>query len=88
MAITNVSGTARPTVSAPACGLMFAAIDGAISATEIPMAAQMFSSLPTWRERGPLPVLEWLRPSTPPLSDQEFVRPSMPTSSCSGPQAQ
>jgi hypothetical protein len=35
----NVSGTARPAVVALACGLMFAAMLGAISATDRPTAA-------------------------------------------------
>ncbi len=35
----KVSGTARPAVVAPACGLMFAAMLGAISAIESPTAA-------------------------------------------------
>src|SRR3954468_18311234 len=34
----NASGTARPTVPAVPCGLMLAAIDGAISATDRPTA--------------------------------------------------
>ena len=37
-AIRNVSGTARPAVAALACGLMFAAMLGAISAMDSPMA--------------------------------------------------
>ena len=41
VASTNVSGTARPTVRALPCGLMFAAIDGAISASEMPTASQI-----------------------------------------------
>ena len=45
VASTNVSGTARPTVRALPCGLMFAAIDGAIRASETPTASQMVSSL-------------------------------------------
>src|ERR1700691_2039233 len=36
----KVSGTARPAVPAPACGLMFAAMLGAISATDSPTADQ------------------------------------------------
>ena len=40
-----MSGTARPTVRALPCGLMFAAIDGAINASETPTASQMLSSL-------------------------------------------
>jgi hypothetical protein len=36
----KVSGTAGPAVVAPPCGLMFAAMLGAISATDRPTAAQ------------------------------------------------
>ena len=36
----NASGTARPAVAALACGLMFAAMLGAISAIDKPMACQ------------------------------------------------
>src|ERR1019366_7990454 len=39
-ASAKASGTARPTVVAVPCGLMLAAIDGAISAREMPMASQ------------------------------------------------
>jgi hypothetical protein len=39
-ASANASGTARPMVPAVPCGLMLAAIDGAISASEMPMASQ------------------------------------------------
>ena len=39
VANTNASGTARPTRPTVPCGLMFAAIDGAISAIEMPTAA-------------------------------------------------
>jgi hypothetical protein len=38
-AMRKVSGTARPAVVALACGLMFAAMLGAISATDRPTAA-------------------------------------------------
>src|SRR6185437_15843262 len=40
VAKTNASGTARPTRPTVPCGLMFAAIDGAISAIEMPTASQ------------------------------------------------
>jgi hypothetical protein len=44
VASAKVSGTARPTLPITPCGLMLAAIDGAIRATEMPTASQMFSS--------------------------------------------
>src|SRR6185312_8475854 len=40
VAKTNASGTARPTRPTVPCGLMFAAIDGAIRAIEMPTASQ------------------------------------------------
>ena len=40
----NASGTARPTLPAVPCGLMLAAIDGAIRASDSPMASQTDSS--------------------------------------------
>ena len=36
----KATGTARPTVVAVPCGLMLAAIDGAIRAREMPIASQ------------------------------------------------
>ena len=51
----NASGTARPAPIAP-CGLMFAAMDGAMSASDSPTACQ------TDRERlspGPAAVVFW-----------------------------
>src|SRR3954468_5340961 len=45
---------ARPTAPTMPCGLMFAAIDGAISATEMPMASQMLSSRASF---GPSPAM-------------------------------
>src|SRR5215212_2325019 len=45
VASANASGTARPTpVSAVPCGLMLAAIEGAISASEIPTASHRCNS--------------------------------------------
>src|SRR5690348_11634714 len=41
VAKTKASGTARPTRPTVPCGLMLAAIDGAIRATEMPIASQM-----------------------------------------------
>ena len=41
VANTNASGTARPTRPTVPWGLMFAAIDGAISAIEMPIASQI-----------------------------------------------
>src|SRR6185437_11389227 len=38
----NASGTARPAASAAPCGLMFAAMDGAISASDRPSACHTF----------------------------------------------
>src|SRR4051794_10043670 len=44
VASRNASGTARPTVPAVACGLMLAAMEGAIRASDSPMASQTDSS--------------------------------------------
>src|SRR4249920_1961158 len=53
VAKTNASGTARPTRPTVPCGLMLAAIDGAISATEMPIASQI-DRLPVRRRPGAL----------------------------------
>ena len=53
VASTNASGTARPTVPAVPCGLMFAAIEGAINASDSPTACHTPSS-----RRRPVPVTE------------------------------
>ena len=53
VAKTNASGTARPTRPTVPCGLMLAAIDGAISATEMPIASQI-ERLPVRRRPGAL----------------------------------
>src|SRR5215217_4622785 len=56
VASANASGTARPMVVAVPCGLMLAAIEGAMRASEIPTASHRCSSR---RRRGPsaLPAL-------------------------------
>src|SRR5919202_6419267 len=48
VASANASGTARPTVLAVPCGLMLAAIEGAISASEIPTASHKCNSRRRW----------------------------------------
>src|SRR5215213_4244088 len=55
-ASANASGTARPTLPAVPCGLMLAAIEGAIRASEMPTASHRCSS----RRRGGLGVLSAL----------------------------
>ena len=44
VASANASGTARPTLPAVPCGLMLAAIEGAINASEMPTASQRCNS--------------------------------------------
>src|SRR5215208_4257243 len=56
VASANARGTARPTLPAVPCGLMLAAIDGAIRASEMPTASHRCSS----RRRGGLGVLSAL----------------------------
>src|ERR671933_820323 len=53
VASVNARGTARPTVLAVACGLMLAAIEGAIRASEMPTASHRCNS----RRRCGLSVL-------------------------------
>src|SRR5579864_3253793 len=63
----NVSGTARPAVVALACGLMFAAMLGAISATDRPTAAQMDS--PRFSPNTGYPSAAWPGSPDPAVGD-------------------
>src|SRR5579862_3213472 len=63
----NVSGTARPAVVALACGLMFAAMLGAISATDRPTAAQMDS--PRFSPNTGYPSAAWPGSADPAVGD-------------------
>lgn len=70
-ATRKASGIARPTKDTAPCGLMLAAMLGAISPTESPIAAQIVS-LPMrrdWPASVPLPTVFVDMIAIPPLAD-------------------